>query len=65
MDKPAIATQPEISQHDTVRFKLLRWLIVFGVGLGIWLLPTPAGITPQSWRLLAIFAATIVGLISG
>ena len=64
MDKPAIATQPESSQHDTVRFKLLRWLIVFGVGLGIWLLPTPAGITPQAWRLLAIFAATIAGLIA-
>jgi DASS family divalent anion:Na+ symporter len=27
------------------------------------LIPVPAGITPQSWRLLAIFAATITGSI--
>ena len=27
------------------------------------LVPVPAGITPQSWRLLAIFAATITGSI--
>ncbi|MFB3829438.1 MAG: DASS family sodium-coupled anion symporter [Bryobacteraceae bacterium] len=28
-----------------------------------WLLPRPAGVEPQSWRLLGIFAATIAGLI--
>jgi DASS family divalent anion:Na+ symporter len=27
------------------------------------MIPVPAGITPQSWRLLAIFAATIMGSI--
>ena len=27
------------------------------------MIPPPAGITPQGWRLLAIFAATIVGSI--
>lgn len=30
---------------------------------GILLIPVPEGITPQSWRLLAIFAATITGSI--
>ena len=64
MDKPAIATSPETSSHDRVLITLVRWLIVVGVGLLIWLLPTPAGITPQAWRLLAIFAATIAGLIA-
>lgn len=63
MDKPATATPPDSTEHDRVRFKSIRWLIVVGVGLGIWLLPTPAGITPQSWRLLAIFVATIAGSI--
>ncbi|MFS8084472.1 MAG: SLC13 family permease, partial [Acidobacteriota bacterium] len=63
MDKPATATPTDINPHDRVRYTLIRWLIVLGVGFGVWLLPTPAGITPQSWRLLAIFAATIVGSI--
>jgi len=50
-------------RSDIVSFRILRWLIVFAVGFGVWLLPTPAGITPQSWRLLAIFVATITGSI--
>ena len=42
---------------------MLRWGIVLFVAGGILLIPVPAGITPQSWRLLAIFAATIMGSI--
>ncbi len=45
------------------RSRLLRWGIVLAVAAGIRLIPVPAGITPQSWRLLAIFAATITGSI--
>lgn len=63
MDNPAPNTSPDINPHDRVRHTLIRWLIVLGVGFGVWLLPTPAGITPQSWRLLAVFVATIVGSI--
>lgn len=63
MDDSAITQSSETSPHDRVSYKLIRWLIVLGVGFGVWLLPTPAGITPQSWRLLAIFAATITGSI--
>ena len=44
--------------------RLIKWSLVVGAGLAIWLAPTPAGITPQSWRLLAIFIATIVGSIA-
>ncbi len=43
--------------------QLLRWAVVVAVALGIALTPPPAGVTVQSWRLLAIFAATIVGSI--
>lgn len=42
---------------------MLRWGIVLFVAVGILLMPVPSGITPQSWRLLAIFAATITGSI--
>lgn len=45
------------------RGRLLRWAIVLSVAVGILLIPVPEGVTPQSWRLLAIFAATITGSI--
>lgn len=51
------APEPEL------RGKLVRWAIILGVGFAIALAPIPSGITVQSWRLLAIFAATIVGSI--
>ncbi len=34
------------------------------VGLGIWFAPVPEGVKPNAWHLLAIFIATIVGIIS-
>ena len=42
---------------------MLRWGVVLFVAGGILLIPVPEGITTQSWRLLAIFAATIMGSI--
>lgn len=43
--------------------RALKWALVIGSALAILVIPTPEGITPQSWRLLAIFVATIVGAI--
>jgi divalent anion:Na+ symporter, DASS family len=40
-----------------------RGLIVIIVGVLIWFSPVPAGVKPEAWHLLAIFVATIVGLI--
>ena len=58
---------PESEKHspDQMGFKsrLLRWAVVLFVAIGILLIPIPNGVTPQSWRLLAIFAATITGSI--
>jgi divalent anion:Na+ symporter, DASS family len=60
-DKPQESeSQPEIKGWRT---SLLRWAIVFAVAGGILLIPVPEGITKTSWRLLAIFAATITGSI--
>jgi DASS family divalent anion:Na+ symporter len=42
----------------------LRWLAVLGTAALVLAVPAPDGITPQSWQLLAIFAATIVGSIA-
>ena len=57
--------QPKDEPADQIGFRsrLLRWGIVLFVAVGILLIPVPSGITPQSWRLLAIFAATITGSI--
>lgn len=45
------------------RALVIKWAVVVAVALGIALTPPPVGVTAQSWRLLAIFAATIVGSI--
>ena len=42
---------------------MVKWLIVVGCGLGISAIPLPAGVTRESWTLLSIFIATIVGSI--
>ncbi len=41
----------------------LRWAAVIGAALLVLAFPAPTGITAESWHLLAIFAATIVGSI--
>jgi len=43
--------------------RLAKWCVVLFVGSAILMLPSPPGITPESWRLLSIFVATIMGLI--
>ena len=38
-------------------------VVVIGSGLAIAFIAPPDGIKPESWRLLAIFVATIIGTI--
>jgi DASS family divalent anion:Na+ symporter len=52
-------TQPE----NKDRHVWLRWLVVLACGLGVALFPKPEAVTRESWTLLAIFVATIVGSI--
>ena len=42
----------------------MRWFAVLGAAAFVLAMPRPDGITPQSWQLLAIFTATIVGSIA-
>lgn len=37
--------------------------ITVAIGLIIWFIPVPEGVKPNAWHLLAIFLATIVGII--
>ena len=43
--------------------KWKSFLLVTVLGAVIWFIPVPAGLKPQAWHLLAIFVATIVGVI--
>ncbi|HEY0380127.1 MAG TPA: DASS family sodium-coupled anion symporter [Pyrinomonadaceae bacterium] len=45
------------------RMRLVKWAVVVGAAAAVALTPVPQGVTPQSWRLLAIFVATIIGSI--
>lgn len=38
--------------------------IAVGLGVALWFVPPPAGVTTQAWHLLSIFIATIVGIIT-
>lgn len=62
---PPTAVSPTVAEIDSIPLnsRLLRWAIVLLAGVGVLLIPVPAGITKQSWHLLAIFVATIVGSI--
>ncbi len=50
-------------QERSTGSRVARGIIVIAVGLLIWYSPVPAGVKPQAWHLLAIFIATIFGLI--
>lgn len=39
-------------------------IITCVIGIAIWIIPVPEGVQPNAWHLLAIFVATIVGIIS-
>jgi len=41
-----------------------RLLLVAAIGVAVWLLPRPATVDPRAWQLLAVFVATIVGLVT-
>ncbi|MDH0863841.1 DASS family sodium-coupled anion symporter [Mitsuaria sp. GD03876] len=49
--------------RQAVPFRLLPALIATLVLAGLLLTPVPAGLTPEAWRLVAIFLTTIVAII--
>ena len=49
--------------RHTIPFRIVPAAIATAVLVGMLLMPTPAGLTPDAWRLVAIFATTIVAII--
>ena len=45
------------------RVDAARLGVVAAVGAALWLVPSPDGVEPRAWQLLAVFVATIVGII--
>lgn len=59
------AVRPALSAAPAARRSAAAaWAPVLLVGASVWIVPRPAGVDPRAWQLLAIFAATIVGLVS-
>src|SRR5262245_33431814 len=63
METSPASRAEEKDRHIEIRNLILKWAITISSGLAVYLAPVPEGITPQSWRLLAIFIATITGTI--
>jgi DASS family divalent anion:Na+ symporter len=42
----------------------LRFVITVAAGLVVWALPVPQGLEPKAWHLLALFVATVTGIIA-
>jgi divalent anion:Na+ symporter, DASS family len=62
-DKDTGKTEQPISKPvKEINYKSLIATILFG--LIIWFIPAPEGVTPNAWHLLAIFLATIMGIIT-
>jgi DASS family divalent anion:Na+ symporter len=57
------ADATSVNQSRARHQLLVKWAIVIGSGLAVAIAPVPSGITSDSWYLLAIFIATIVGSI--
>lgn len=47
----------------TARVDAARLGAVVLVGALLWLAPAPAGVEPRAWQLLAVFVATMVGIV--
>src|ERR687884_66336 len=60
---PDVRPDEESVHRREHRTRLVKWAVVVGAAVAVALTPVPNGVTPQSWRLLAIFVATIIGSI--
>jgi DASS family divalent anion:Na+ symporter len=55
--------QPETLAPGVELKRLVVLAAVFLLAVLIWFIPAPSGVEPRAWHLLAIFVATIVGII--
>jgi DASS family divalent anion:Na+ symporter len=63
VEPTASSLRDGVTRQSKQRHLWLKWGVVIASGLTIALIPPPSGLTPQGWRLLAVFLATIAGCI--
>ena len=61
--EPTGSVMPSSGEPATPTVRTGRLVATALVGVGLWLVPVPAGVEPGAWKLLAIFVATIAGII--
>lgn len=52
------------SQSNLAPVRAMPLLVAVAVGVALWFIPPPQGVDTKAWQLLAIFIATIVGIIT-
>jgi divalent anion:Na+ symporter, DASS family len=57
----ATPDKPDLVTIDPVFLRKL--LIPIVIGIVIWFIPTPEGLSTKAWQMLAIFVATIAGIV--
>jgi len=62
--RPASRTAAPAERNPLVPARPIPLLITLAVACAIWFWPPPEGVSAQAWHLLAIFVATIVGIIT-
>lgn len=53
-----------MSSESSKRKSVIATAVPVLIGLAIWFLPIPEGLTPEAWHMFAIFAATIAGILT-
>lgn len=67
MSVDAMKLKQQAGKKVSEKSAMIKWmtfLIPIAVGAAIWSITPPEGVKPEAWHLLAIFIATIVGLIA-
>jgi L-tartrate/succinate antiporter len=65
MPSSKAAVQPiKAPTAASTRNLLLKWLVPVGIGIVLYLMPTPAGLSPPAWHFFALFAATVAALMT-
>jgi hypothetical protein len=65
LPEDALPTAGEGTTTQPARAKVavVRLAAVILVGTALWLVPAPSGVQPRAWHLLAVFVATMAGIM--
>ena len=60
---PLARSPVETTDQKKTGVAVARLAAVILVGTALWFIPVPSGVQPRAWQLLAVFVATMVGII--